>query len=73
MPRPRFVAIPLLLLAGCVRSDFNLATQHQEYTITSTDKEVAMGRKLARRALVEVGATSVVLRSRNSSACTTTA
>lgn len=31
------------------------------------------GRKLAGRALVEVGATSVVLRSRNSSACTTTA
>ena len=32
-----------------------------------------VGRKLADRALVEVGATSVVLRSRNSSACTTTA
>ena len=49
MPRPRFVAIPLLLLAGCVRSDFNLATQHQEYTITSTDKEVETGRRLALR------------------------
>ena len=32
-----------------------------------------VGRKLAARALVEVGATSVVLRSRNSSACTITA
>ena len=50
MPRPRFVAIPLLLLsAGCVRSDFNLATQRQEYTLTSTDKEVETGRRLARR------------------------
>ncbi|MBI4342712.1 MAG: M48 family metalloprotease [Candidatus Omnitrophica bacterium] len=39
----------LLTLAGCVRSDFNLATQRQEYTLTSTDKEVEIGRKLARR------------------------
>lgn len=36
-------------LAGCMRSNFNLATQRQEYTLTSTDKEVEMGRKLARR------------------------
>lgn len=35
--------------AGCVRSDFNLATQREEYTITSTDKEVEVGRKIARR------------------------
>ena len=50
MPRPRFVAIPLLLCAsGCVRSDFNLATQRQEYSLTSTDKEVETGRRLARR------------------------
>ena len=39
----------LLLLSGCVGSNFNLATQRQEYTITSTDKEVEVGRKLARR------------------------
>ena len=39
----------LALLAGCVRSDFNLATQRQEYSFTSTDKEVEIGRKLARR------------------------
>ena len=38
-----------LVLAGCVRSNFNLATQRQEYTLTSTDKEVETGRKLARR------------------------
>ena len=39
----------LLILAGCVRSQFNLATQREEYTITSTDKEVEVGRKLARQ------------------------
>ena len=41
----------LLLMAasGCVRSDFNLATQQQEYSITSTDKEVEIGRKVARK------------------------
>lgn len=36
-------------LHGCVRSNFNLATQRQEYTLTSTEKEVDIGRKLARR------------------------
>ncbi len=43
------IVIALALLSGCVRSSFNLATQQQEYTITSTDKEVELGRKLARR------------------------
>jgi len=42
-------AILVLLLSGCVRSSFNLATQREEYTITSTEKEVEVGRKLARR------------------------
>lgn len=37
------------LTAGCLRSDFNLATQREEYTMTSTDKEVELGRKIARR------------------------
>lgn len=37
------------LLVGCVRTDFNLATQRQEYSITSTEKEVEVGRKIARR------------------------
>ena len=37
------------LLSGCVRSNFDLATQQQEYTITSTEKEVEVGRKIARR------------------------
>ena len=44
-----FLIAASALLAGCVRSNFNLATQAQEYTLTSTDKEVEMGRKLARR------------------------
>jgi len=39
----------LAVTAGCVRSNFNLATQRQEYTITSTSKEVELGRKIARR------------------------
>ena len=41
--------LPAVVLCGCVRSHFNLATEHQEYTITSTDKEVELGRKIARR------------------------
>ena len=41
-------ALAVLLLAGCVGSNFNLATQREERTITSTDKEVEAGRKLAR-------------------------
>ena len=54
MRRPRPLAgclLPgfLLLASGCVRSDFNLATQQQEYTLTSTAKEVETGRRLARR------------------------
>ena len=44
----------LFLLTGCVRSNFNLATQHEEYTITSTEREVDMGRKLARRVVEEL-------------------
>lgn len=36
------------VVLGCVRTNYNLATQHQETSITSTDKEVEMGRKLAR-------------------------
>ncbi len=35
------------LLAGCIGTNFNLATQRQEYSITSTAKEVEVGRKLA--------------------------
>ena len=48
------LAPSLLLLAGCVRTNFNLATQQQEYTLTSTDKEVETGRKLARRVEAEL-------------------
>ncbi|MBI3996677.1 MAG: M48 family metalloprotease [Candidatus Omnitrophica bacterium] len=50
----RSAVLGMLVLAGCVRSNFNLATQQQEYTMTSTDKEVAMGRKLVRRVLKEL-------------------
>jgi predicted Zn-dependent protease len=44
----------LFLLPGCVRSQFNLATQQQEYTITSTEKEVDIGRTLASRVAREL-------------------
>jgi predicted Zn-dependent protease len=43
-----------LLLAGCVRTNYNLATRQEEYTITSTDKEIEMGRALARKVESEV-------------------
>ena len=45
----RLGLLPVLLLAGCVRSSFNLATQQEEYSLTSTEKEVAMGRQVARQ------------------------
>jgi predicted Zn-dependent protease len=49
--RGRWLAACLIspLLAGCVRSSYNLATDRQEYSLTSTEKEVETGRKLARR------------------------
>jgi len=37
-----------------MRSQFNLATQREEYSMTSTDKEVAIGRKLAARVKEEL-------------------
>jgi predicted Zn-dependent protease len=47
--------LALVCAGGCVRSNFNLATRRQEYTITSTEKEVAVGRAIARRVEEEVG------------------
>lgn len=43
-----------LAATGCVGSSFNLATQQQEYTITSTEQEVEVGRKVARQVVDEV-------------------
>jgi len=37
------------LTLGCVRTNYNLATQRQEVTFTPTEKEVEMGRLLARQ------------------------
>jgi predicted Zn-dependent protease len=46
---PTLLAVLLALSATrCVRSNYNLATQQEEYTITSTQKEINMGRVLAR-------------------------
>jgi predicted Zn-dependent protease len=36
-----------LALAGCVQSHYNLATDRQDYTLTSIEREVNVGRKLA--------------------------
>ena len=63
-PQPRAQSTPTVLLlgvlslSGCVRSQFNLATQQQEYTMTSTEKEVEAGRKLARRVEQELPLTA---------------
>jgi predicted Zn-dependent protease len=46
---PACLLLILPLIAGCVRSNYNVATNRQEYTLTSTEKEVETGRKLARR------------------------
>ena len=54
--RYRRLATTVLLafLTGCVGSQFNVATRRQEYTFTSTDKEVEMGRTLSRHVLEEL-------------------
>lgn len=39
----------ITLMTGCMRASYNLATQREEYSVTSTDKEAAMGRALARK------------------------
>jgi len=44
----------LLTSCGCVQSHFNVATQRQDYTITSTDKEVSLGLRMARAVEREV-------------------
>ena len=43
-----------LLTPGCARTQYNLATSRQEITFTSTDTEVEMGRKLARKVQEEL-------------------
>ncbi len=47
----RIVACLCLLstVPACARTHFDLATQRQEYAFTSTDKEVELGRRIARR------------------------
>lgn len=47
-------AVVAIAIAGCVRSSYNVATRQQEYTITSTQKEVETGRALAARAKDEL-------------------
>lgn len=56
MSTVRSVAIvgALLCLTGCVQTSFNLATRHQDYSVTSTQKEVAAGRRMARQVEAEL-------------------
>ncbi|MBI4003395.1 MAG: M48 family metalloprotease [Candidatus Omnitrophica bacterium] len=43
-----------LLAFGCVTSSYNPATQTQDYSLTSTSKEVAVGRRIAQRIAEEL-------------------
>jgi predicted Zn-dependent protease len=55
--RPSGVALLLALaVAGCMpKTSYNVATRQQETTITSTEREVAIGRRLARDVEKEMG------------------
>lgn len=44
----------LVLFSGCVQSHYNLATQTQDYSFTSTSKEVEMGRLIAQKVTDEM-------------------
>ena len=43
-----------MLFAGCIQSSYNLATHSQDYSLTSTSKEVAVGRRIAHRIMEEL-------------------
>ncbi|MBI3087838.1 MAG: M48 family metalloprotease [Candidatus Omnitrophica bacterium] len=50
----RITLLAALTAPGCVSTSYGLATQRQEYSITSTEKEVEVGRKLARQVEAEL-------------------
>ncbi len=54
MNRPVAGILLAVGLCGCVQTSYNLATQHQDYTITSTGKEVEMGRRIAKQVVKEL-------------------
>ncbi len=50
MSRPACLALGLALAAmGCMSSSYNLATGHEDFSMTSTTREVDLGRRLARQ------------------------
>ena len=49
-----WAALMGLAACGCVSSSYNLATQTQDYSLTSTSKEVAAGRRIAQRVTEEM-------------------
>ena len=52
------IALLLALLTGCIGSQFNLATQREEYSVTSDAKEAEMGRRIARKVAEELPQTA---------------
>ena len=57
MQRARLCLSALLcttLPSGCIQSSYNLATHHEDYTMTSTSQEVAVARRIAHRVLEEL-------------------
>ena len=52
---PAALAAAALLAAGCIRTHYNAAIDQQETTITSTDREVAIGRKMSKKVEEELG------------------
>lgn len=44
-----FSSFSWLILGGCASPYYNLATQREEWVLTSSDKEVEMGRKISRQ------------------------
>jgi predicted Zn-dependent protease len=51
VPRAALIA---LAACGCMTTSFNPATQTQDYSLTSTSKEVAVGRRIAQRVTEEL-------------------
>jgi predicted Zn-dependent protease len=53
--KPAWRAVLVAMAAcGCVQSSYNLATRDQDYSLTSTSKEVAVGRRIAHRIAEEL-------------------
>lgn len=54
MTARRGLALVAVALSGCVTSQYSIPTQRQEYTFTTTEKEVEVGRQLAQQVEAEL-------------------